>query len=78
MIAMSPWLLFTPPLLVLLLCHRPWQAMLNLLLTFLGFWPGVIHACLILYLTFEEEHAYQATSRFVRHVKRAQRENPDY
>lgn len=74
---MSLWFLFTPPLLVLILSRRPWQAILNLPLTFLGFWPGVIHACWIIYYTLEEENAYRATSRFVRHVKRAQRENRD-
>lgn len=74
---MSLWFLFTPPLLVLILSRRPWQAILNLLLTFLGFWPGVIHACYIIYYTLEKEADYLETARFVRNVKRAKRENRD-
>jgi len=38
--------LFFPPLAVLL-CKKPFQSMLNLLLTCLGWIPGVIHAILI-------------------------------
>jgi uncharacterized membrane protein YqaE (UPF0057 family) len=35
-----------PPLAVLF-CGKPFQALLNLVLTILGWIPGVIHACLV-------------------------------
>ena len=44
-----------PPLAVLL-CGKPIQALLNLLLTVLGYFPGLIHAILVV-------NAYKADQR---------------
>lgn len=50
-----------PPVAVLL-CGKPGQALLNVLLTILGWIPGVIHACLVV----GSYQADQRTNRIVR------------
>jgi uncharacterized membrane protein YqaE (UPF0057 family) len=54
-----------PPLAVLL-CGKPFQAILNILLTF-AFWvPGVIHAMLVV----SSHHADQRNDRVVKELRR--------
>ena len=45
-----------PPLAVLL-CGKPFQAILNLLLTLLGWLPGVVHALFVVQNYFADERA---------------------
>lgn len=49
-----------PPVAVLV-CGKPMSALLNLLLTLLGWIPGAIHACLIV-------HDYHADKRAQRYA----------
>lgn len=50
-----------PPLAVLL-CGRPFQAVLNLLLTLVFWVPGVLHAILIVHDYHEEQRARDVVS----------------
>lgn len=53
-----------PPIAVLL-CGKPLQFLLNILLTLLGWVPGVIHAVLVVNTYHEDRRAY----RIVRAVR---------
>lgn len=53
-----------PPVAVLL-CGRPVQALLNLVLTLFLWVPGVVHACLVVHDHLEDKRA----DRIVRAVK---------
>ncbi len=68
---MEIYLLLISPLLVLII-KGPWQALLNLVLIIFGVFPGLIHLMCIIH----EINEYHRVERFVRHVKRANRENP--
>jgi uncharacterized membrane protein YqaE (UPF0057 family) len=59
--------LLLPPLAVLL-CGKPFQAILNILLTILGWIPGAVHACLV-------AHNYYADKRTER-IMREMRQPP--
>lgn len=52
-----------PPLAVLL-CGKPFQAVLNFFLTLLLWFPGAIHACLVV----SSYHADKRTDRLVKAV----------
>jgi uncharacterized membrane protein YqaE (UPF0057 family) len=54
-----------PPLAVLL-CGKPWQALLNILLTLLIWFPGMIHALLVVH----NYYADQRTERLIREMRR--------
>ena len=54
-----------PPLAVLF-CGKPFQALLNLVLTLLGWIPGVIHACLVV----SSHHADQRNQRLLDAMRR--------
>lgn len=54
-----------PPLAVLL-CGKPFQAILNLLLTLLGWLPGVVHALFVVQNYFAD----QRTNRIVAELQR--------
>ena len=54
-----------PPVAVLL-CGKPFQAILNLVLTLLGWIPGVIHACLVV----SSHHADQRNQRVIDEMRR--------
>lgn len=57
--------LLLPPLAVLL-CRKPFQAVLNVVLTLLGWIPGAVHAILVV-------HSHQAdkrTERLLRTIER--------
>jgi uncharacterized membrane protein YqaE (UPF0057 family) len=54
-----------PPLAVLF-CGKPVQALLNLMLTLLGWIPGVIHACLVV----SSHHADQRNQRLLDAMRR--------
>jgi uncharacterized membrane protein YqaE (UPF0057 family) len=54
-----------PPMAVLL-CGKPFQAILNLVLTLLGWIPGVIHACLVV----SSHHADQRNQRVIDEMRR--------
>jgi uncharacterized membrane protein YqaE (UPF0057 family) len=53
--------LVLPPLAVLF-CGKPVQAILNVILTLLGWIPGVIHACLVV----SSHHADVRQARLIR------------
>jgi uncharacterized membrane protein YqaE (UPF0057 family) len=57
--------LLLPPLAVLL-CGKPFQAILNILLTILGWIPGVVHACLVAH----NYYADKRTERVMREMRR--------
>lgn len=57
-----------PPAAVLL-CGKPIQAVLNLLLTSLGCLPGMIHACLVV----SSYHADQRNSKLIEAMDRQNR-----
>ena len=54
-----------PPLAVLL-CGKPFQFLLNLLLTLLGWIPGVVHAILVVHAHLEDKR----TERLIREMKK--------
>jgi uncharacterized membrane protein YqaE (UPF0057 family) len=54
-----------PPLAVLL-CGKPWQAILNVLLTLLIWFPGMIHALLVV----NNYYADRRTERLIREMRR--------
>jgi uncharacterized membrane protein YqaE (UPF0057 family) len=54
-----------PPLAVLL-CGKPFQAILNLVLTLLGYVPGLIHALLVV----SNHYADKRTERIVKEMRR--------
>jgi uncharacterized membrane protein YqaE (UPF0057 family) len=57
-----------PPIAVLL-CGKPIQALLNLLLTLLFFIPGMIHAILVVHDYYEDRR----TKKVVRAIRRSGR-----
>ena len=54
-----------PPLAVLL-CGKPFQFLLNLLLTLLGWVPGVVHAILVVHTHLDDKR----TERLIREMKK--------
>jgi uncharacterized membrane protein YqaE (UPF0057 family) len=54
-----------PPLAVLL-CGKPFQFLLNLVLTLLGWVPGVVHAILVVHTHLEDKR----TERIIREMKK--------
>ncbi|MQA00117.1 MAG: YqaE/Pmp3 family membrane protein [Dehalococcoidia bacterium] len=54
-----------PPLAVLL-CGKPFQALLNILLTMLAYFPGLIHALFAVHNHYED----QRTSRVIAAMRR--------
>lgn len=54
-----------PPMAVPL-CGKPFQAILNLVLTLLGWIPGVVHACLVV----SSHHADQRNQRVIDEMRR--------
>jgi len=54
-----------PPLAVLL-CGKPFQFLLNLLLTLLGWIPGVVHAILVVHSHLDDKRA----ERMIREMKK--------
>lgn len=56
-----------PPLAVLL-CGKPFQSLLNILLTLMFWIPGTIHAMLVV----SSHHADQRSERMVREMAKAQ------
>jgi len=57
--------LLLPPVAVLL-CGKPLQAVLNLLLTLCGYVPGAVHACLVVQSHLDD----QRTERLIEAVGR--------
>lgn len=58
-----------PPVAVLI-CGKPIQALLNLLLTVCGWIPGMIHACLVV----SERKADKRQDRMIRGMSQIQRD----
>jgi uncharacterized membrane protein YqaE (UPF0057 family) len=58
-----------PPLAVLL-CGKPLQALLNVLLTLLGWVPGIIHACLVV----SSHQADKRQDRLIREMRKVERD----
>lgn len=54
-----------PPLAVLL-CGKPFQFLLNILLTLLGWIPGVVHAILVVHTHLEDKR----TERIIQAMKK--------
>lgn len=50
-----------PPVAVLL-CGKPFQALLNILLTLLGWIPGALHACLVVHHHLEDKRTDRLVS----------------
>jgi len=59
-----------PPIAVLL-CGRPFQAILNLLLTLLFWFPGALHAVLVVHQHEEDTRAERIVRAIERHGVRA-------
>ena len=57
---------FLLPPLAVLLCGKPLQAILSLLLTFLGYVPGVVHALFVV----NNYYADQRAERMIRAMRR--------
>ncbi len=57
--------ILVPPLAVLL-CGKPFQALLNVVLTLLVYFPGMLHAILVV----NNHYADQRTKRIVRALER--------
>jgi uncharacterized membrane protein YqaE (UPF0057 family) len=60
--------ILVPPLAVLL-CGKPFQALLNILLTLLVYFPGMIHAILVV----NNYYADKRTQRIVKSLEQQQR-----
>ncbi len=60
--------IFLPPVAVLL-CGKPIQALVNLLLTMLGWIPGVIHAILVV----SSRNADKRTDRVIKSMEKQKR-----
>ncbi len=60
--------IFLPPVAVLL-CGKPIQALVNLLLTMLGWIPGVIHAILVV----SSRNADKRTDRVIKAMEKQKR-----
>jgi uncharacterized membrane protein YqaE (UPF0057 family) len=60
--------ILVPPLAVLL-CGKPFQALLNILLTILVYFPGMIHAILVV----NNYYADKRTQRIVKSLEQQQR-----
>ena len=60
--------IFLPPVAVLL-CGKPIQALVNLLLTILGWIPGVIHAILVV----SSRNADKRTDRVIKAMEKQKR-----
>jgi uncharacterized membrane protein YqaE (UPF0057 family) len=63
--------LLLPPLAVLL-CGKPFQALLNVVLTVLGFIPGVVHAMFVAH----NYYADQRNERLIRAMREQQPPSP--
>lgn len=62
------YLLCLLPPVAVLVCGKPMQALLNCLLTLLGYFPGVIHAILVVNST----NADNRTDRMIKAMKQQQ------
>jgi uncharacterized membrane protein YqaE (UPF0057 family) len=60
--------ILVPPLAVLL-CGKPFQALLNIVLTLLIYFPGMIHAILVV----NNHYADQRTKKIVKALEREKR-----
>ena len=60
--------IFLPPVAVLI-CGKPMQAVLNLILTILLWVPGAIHACFVVH----NYYADKRTQRIVRAIQRSRK-----
>jgi uncharacterized membrane protein YqaE (UPF0057 family) len=55
-----------PPLAVLL-CGKPFQAVLNLVLTIAGYVPGLIHALFVVHNFYEDQRTERVIRAFGQH-----------
>ncbi len=64
--------ILVPPLAVLL-AGKPFQALLNLLLTLLLYVPGLLHALLVVHNHYADKRAARALDELKKEAKRASR-----
>jgi uncharacterized membrane protein YqaE (UPF0057 family) len=63
---------FLLPPLAVLLCGKPLQALLSIILTLLGWVPGVVHALFVV----NNHYADQRANRLIRELRRGRADRP--